>query len=469
MTLLEPTAQPSADALMEAEALIEEARQRHRRRQLRIAGAVGVLLFGIVAGFAFVGGSGGGGTRSNAAGGSGSSASAALPLAFAPPSQALLLSCAVRPALQGQTPHGAHFTLVRAGMAGRTQWTYWFATPSSGPPIYALVGGSGGGAFCIEGGGGGGFGNEETVSQFPGYPLGFVTGYTTTSRARITGTANGEAISGTAHRFGSSPYAYLFAEITGLHCAPSISQPFGLYDSLVVEGTGSAQHTDTDLDETTTGVLCGQETMLGASPAAELLRAPRTLRMAIERTLAARSAEVQSTVASPASRPAHAPQVAIYNAKYRYEGPTELLHAHQIIIGSTLYALELTCAHKTVVTEAPTVDSASAMAGLTVAQTQAFSALFDAIHRGTHLVPVPGGFRFSSDLLPVNGNGVAVATRGAEPVLQGVITISNGYVRSITTTRAVLECDPAGPSCEDATTTRYLDFNTAPIVALPYA
>jgi hypothetical protein len=520
MTVVREQAHVHAPEPLATELLIEEARQRQlRRRRLTVIATLLVIAGGLS--YAVVGGRSGGASVPPA-----SHAIAdpqlATALASTGVTRAQIIACASittqgGPEAGKNVPSNLAFVLLKRGVVGTMRWSFWFGEPAGGAPFESIVAVSGAGDLCVEpdywGGGPDGW---DGIAQLPGKPIAFIFGDVALTRprgtpaikppyrplSRITAVLNGRHASATATRVGSSPFAYLFTEVTGLRCASASDGSAGLYESEVDYAgnsvIGSGFDGPTGHNSTSTGVYCGVTVPPSASLQDDLAAAPQALRSAVLRTIGASDVSIVTAAEHPLSAHSWTKQDSTYQAPNRYQGPYQPAHCGKVggssgpvvsvILDSTSYQVEENCFDGHVVLSdakgipryfcttpgrrsigstcqpGPKVeqDPVSGEEGLTAAEVAAFGSLLTTIHTATHFAPVAGGFAYSSDLHLVD----AYYVQGRAPIV-GTITVAKGYVTSITSSSYYLDCEPLGPSCHFTSSTTFTTSRGAPVIEAP--
>jgi hypothetical protein len=478
------------------EALIEEARQRQRRRWL--GAMVGVLL--LIAGrAAYTIVADGSGTNRIPLMGHASSNSASVAtslLSTTEVSSAAVADCALPTkdaGLDGKTlPRNLKFVELRRGQVGTMPWSFWFANTPGGPPYESLVAGSGQGTLCVESDSGGGGSNSlYGFAQLPGKPVAFVYGYAglgpsnpshdDQTLTRLTAVINRHHVSVTPIRVGTSSYGYLFAEVTGLRCAAPSDGSAGLYESDVEfsggRTTGSGSSAGNVPNATSTGVYCGTAVPPLENLSADIAAAPQALRAAVLRTIGAVDVSITTAVEHPLSARTWVTEDSAYQSPDRYQGPYQPIHCGReagssgpvafVFIGPERYWVEENCFDGRLVRTggaAPKIEDAMVVGrdGLTAAEIAAFGDLLTDIHTATGFRRVADGYVYTSDLTQVDGNFV----RGGAPVI-GTITVIKGYVTSITSSTYALDCEPLGPSCRYTSSTTFATHSAGALIKEP--
>ena len=491
-SLTEPLLDPS-------EALIEEARQRHRRRLIWTALALAILAASGAIAFAVVA-SGGSGSTSNPValaspgGNARLSISAGRDAGSLGLTPAFLASCSTNNWTNNLEPAGTKFSLVRSGTVGTTPWSLWFAVSYNYFVAYSAVVGSSSSATCMApGSGGGGIADQTSTAQFPGKQIAFVLGYVPLSVTKVETAVNGINVSITPKRFGSSPYKYVFGAVTGLRCASANAiQGVGMFSTTTEyigtksDGTnGGVDVGNVRYGDPNGAVPCGTFIQpLAMSVASDVAAAPAALREAILRTIQAKSLKLVTTNSATLA-PDQGPNVSFYNSPDRWSGPFMPMDCardssastssggtvQSVIGGSTYYDVQEHCLGGRLAQQganAPGVGTSPAPGfdGLTAAQLAAFQNLLTDVHIGSHFTTSGNAYDFTSELQ--QDGRLYLRTPGRDVVsLSGSITVENGYVSSFTATTPA--CQLQARACSSRSTTQFLDVNTAPSIQIPKA
>jgi hypothetical protein len=470
-----------------SEALIEEARQRQRRRWLGTIISALLLIAGGTTYAIVTGGSGSnrvppaGQANSNPA----NVASSVLSSTAVTPAE--VADCAL-PTKEGglyekSLPANLKFVELRSGQVGTMQWSFWFANSTGGAPYESLVAGSGQGTLCVEAGSGGGGSNSSYgFAQLPGEPVAFVYGYAGFGPSnprhddqpltRLTAVINGHHVLVTPTRVGKSSYGYLFAEVNGLRCVAPSDGSAGLYESEVEfsggEIIGSGSSGGSVPNATNTGVYCGTAVPPLESLSADTANAPQPLRAAVLRTIRAADVSITAAVEHPLSARTWVTEDSTYQSPDRYQGPYQPIHCGRdagssgpvagVVIGSERYRVQESCRDGRLIrtgSAAPKIEQSTIEGkdGLTAAQIAAFGDLLTDIHTASGFRQVADGYVYTSDLTQVDGNYV----RGGAPLI-GTITVVNGYVTSITA---------LGPSCRYTSSTTFATHSGGALIKSP--